>query len=71
MCTLQSIDAQKHDDYQVFNVDRGSEPPVKDIVQRFNNQCFKYMESSQSVNINDEAEKIIDKITNGLFLSGG
>ena len=68
MCTLQSIDAQKHDDYQVFIVDRGSEPPVKDIVQRFNNQCFKYMESSQSVDINDEAEKIIDKITDGLFL---
>jgi glycosyltransferase involved in cell wall biosynthesis len=36
ICTFQSIDAQEHDDYKVFIVDRGSEPPVQDIVHRFN-----------------------------------
>ena len=66
--TLRSINAQLHDNYEVFIVDRGSEPSVFDIVCSFKNERFVYIQSSQSVDINDDAENVIDKISSGFFL---
>ncbi len=66
--TLRSLDSQNHEDYEVYIVDRGSDPPVENIVNSFNNNRFTYFSSSQINNINDDAEKVIDQVKSDLFL---
>lgn len=66
--TLRSLDSQKHEDYEVWIVDRGSEPPVSDLINDFNNPRFKYVASSQSNHLSDDAERMIDSIKHGIFL---
>lgn len=66
--TLRSICSQTYDDYEVFIVDRGSEPPVEDIVRQCNNPRFHSVLSNQQNHICDDAEKILSEMTGDIFI---
>lgn len=66
--TLQSLEAQTHRNYEVFVVDRGSEPPVNQVVEAFGNKGFKYVRSSQSKHICCDAESVLNEMTGDVFL---
>lgn len=66
--TLRSIEEQTYLNYEVFVVDRGSESPVSEVVNRFSSERFNYVCSSQSRHICDDAESVLDEMTGDVFL---
>lgn len=66
--TLKSIHEQMHDDYEVFVVDRGSEPSVGADVESLGDPRFHFIQSSQNRHICDDAEQMISSMTGEQFL---
>ena len=66
---LQSILEQTFDNYEVFVLDRGSEPSAETIVAGLNDDRFKYIRSSQEIHFVDGSNEIIKNINGKYFVN--
>lgn len=64
---LQSILSQTFGDYEVFVLDRGSEPSAEPIISELNDERFKYIRSSQDIHLIDSSNEIIKNINGKYF----
>lgn len=66
--TLQSIQRQSYQNVETFIIDRGSTPSAKDIVDKYDNKKFHYIEGSQNIRMTASLTHVITEKATGDYV---
>jgi glycosyltransferase involved in cell wall biosynthesis len=68
---LTAIQNQTYSNFEVIVLDRGSEPPAKEVVEGMNDARFKYLRSTQEIHAVDSGNEIIKDMDCDYFVIPG